>query len=52
MVAAYWTVSISLVFVNKWLLAGSSKLDAPLFVTWYQVCCTAAGCAAPLCSAR
>uniref|UniRef100_A0A182TU73 Sugar phosphate transporter domain-containing protein n=1 Tax=Anopheles melas TaxID=34690 RepID=A0A182TU73_9DIPT len=35
-VAAYWVISILTVFVNKALLSGL-KLDAPLFVTWFQV---------------
>ncbi|XP_067929349.1 GDP-fucose transporter 1-like [Watersipora subatra] len=36
-VAAYWVVSISLVFLNKHLLSGDDvKLDAPLFITWFQ----------------
>jgi len=36
-VAAYWFVSISLVFINKYLLSSKDlKLDAPLFVTWFQ----------------
>jgi len=36
-VAAYWFVSISLVFLNKYLLSSKDlKLDAPLFVTWFQ----------------
>lgn len=36
-VAAYWFVSIALVFINKYLLSSSElKLDAPLFVTWFQ----------------
>jgi len=40
-VALYWSVSISLVFVNKALLKGDElKLDAPLFVTFYQCLCT------------
>nr|CAG4640956.1 EOG090X081X [Eulimnadia texana] len=48
-VSAYWVVSISLVFVNKALLSGSSepgkaKLDAPLFVTWFQCVVTVAIC--------
>ena len=34
-VAAYWFVSISMVFLNKHLLSGE-RLDAPLFV-WYEV---------------
>ncbi|XP_045599714.2 GDP-fucose transporter 1 [Procambarus clarkii] len=45
-VALYWTVSISLVFVNKSLLGGSSmgEKDAPLFVTWFQCVVTVAAC--------
>ena len=40
-VALYWSVSISLVFVNKALLKGDElQLDAPLFVTFYQCVCT------------
>ncbi|CAD6185341.1 unnamed protein product [Caenorhabditis auriculariae] len=36
-VAAYWIFSIGLVFINKYLLSSDElKLDAPLFVTWYQ----------------
>lgn len=36
-VALYWGVSISMVFLNKYLLKSDSlKLNAPLFVTWYQ----------------
>uniref|UniRef100_A0A183BJ68 TPT domain-containing protein n=1 Tax=Globodera pallida TaxID=36090 RepID=A0A183BJ68_GLOPA len=36
-VFAYWTCSISLVFLNKHLLSSPDlKLNAPLFVTWYQ----------------
>jgi len=34
-VAAYWVVSISMVFLNKYLLS-SVQLDAPIFITWYQ----------------
>merc|ERR1712079_204231 len=41
-VAAYWFVSITLVFVNKTLLSGGSSLNAPLFITWYQCAVTAA----------
>lgn len=37
-------VSITLVFVNKSLLSGSEKLDAPLFVTCYQCIVTVAAC--------
>lgn len=44
-VAAYFVVSISLVFVNKWLLsADSSTIPAPLFVTWYQCVVTVLIC--------
>ena len=43
-VACYWFVSITMVFVNKSLLSGSEKLDAPLFVTWYQCVVTVAAC--------
>ncbi|VDO03464.1 unnamed protein product [Rodentolepis nana] len=36
-VSLYWVVSISLVFINKWLLSNSDTLlDAPMFVTWFQ----------------
>ncbi|XP_046406180.1 GDP-fucose transporter 1 [Ischnura elegans] len=36
-VALYWVVSITTVFVNKALLSQQVvNLDAPLFVTWYQ----------------
>jgi GDP-fucose transporter C1 len=34
-VSSYWVCSISLVFLNKYLLS-SVDLDAPLFITWYQ----------------
>jgi GDP-fucose transporter C1 len=37
-------VSITLVFVNKSLLSGAEKLDAPLFVTCYQCIVTVAAC--------
>uniref|UniRef100_A0A1I7XXZ6 TPT domain-containing protein n=1 Tax=Steinernema glaseri TaxID=37863 RepID=A0A1I7XXZ6_9BILA len=44
-VSAYWVCSIGLVFVNKYLLSSSDlKLDAPLFVTWYQCVCTVGLC--------
>lgn len=36
-VALYWFVSISLVFLNKQILSGKShNLNAPFFVTWFQ----------------
>ena len=37
-----------MVFVNKSLLSGSSSVDAPLFITWYQCAVTAAACYATL----
>lgn len=37
-VLAYFVVSISLVFSNKLLLSSKgSTIEAPLFVTWFQV---------------
>jgi len=42
-VALYWSVSISMVFLNKYLLKSDSlQLNAPLFVTWYQCIVTVA----------
>ncbi|KAJ1368577.1 GDP-fucose transporter [Parelaphostrongylus tenuis] len=36
-VSAYWTCSIGLVFLNKYLLSSQElKLNAPLFVTWFH----------------
>lgn len=36
-IALYWTVSISMVFVNKHLLSGFyGDMDLTVFVTWYQ----------------
>ncbi|XP_798515.2 GDP-fucose transporter 1 [Strongylocentrotus purpuratus] len=44
-VCAYWFISISLVFMNKYLLSSKSlKLDAPLFVTFYQCVVTVMLC--------
>ncbi|CEF60354.1 GDP-fucose transporter 1 [Strongyloides ratti] len=44
-VSAYWITSIGLVFVNKYLLSSPElKLDAPLFITWYQCICTVGFC--------
>lgn len=44
-VILYWSVSISLVFVNKYLLKSDSlKLDAPLFVTFFQCVVTVVLC--------
>jgi len=45
-VSSYWFVSITMVFMNKYLLSSPDlKLDAPLFVTWYQCVVTVALCA-------
>ncbi len=35
-VAAYWVVSISMVYLNKIVLSGKYSIPAPLFVTWFQ----------------
>jgi GDP-fucose transporter C1 len=36
-VCAYWVVSISMVYLNKFLLSRpDASIPAPLFVTWYQ----------------
>jgi GDP-fucose transporter C1 len=36
-IALYWAVSISMVFLNKYLLSSPDlRLDAPLFITWFQ----------------
>ncbi|MCP9266095.1 GDP-fucose transporter 1 [Dirofilaria immitis] len=41
----YWLCSIGLVFLNKYLLSNESlKLNAPLFVTWYQCFVTVVLC--------
>mmetsp|Transcript_4643 Transcript_4643/g.7712 ORF Transcript_4643/g.7712 Transcript_4643/m.7712 type:complete len:355 (+) Transcript_4643:83-1147(+) len=40
-VASYWFVSISMVYLNKYLMNGN-ELSAPLFVTWYQCVVTCA----------
>lgn len=42
-VSLYWSVSIALVFINKYLLKSEElNLDAPLFVTFFQCVCTVA----------
>ena len=41
-VALYWFVSITLVFVNKALLSPGTTFSAPLFVTWFQCVVTVA----------
>ncbi|CAD5218792.1 unnamed protein product [Bursaphelenchus okinawaensis] len=44
-VSSYWACSIGLVFLNKYLLSSPSlKLNAPLFVTWYQSLTTVVLC--------
>jgi len=43
-VALYWFVSITMVFVNKSLLSGKKNFSAPFFVTWFQCVVTVAGC--------
>uniref|UniRef100_H2Z4I3 Sugar phosphate transporter domain-containing protein n=1 Tax=Ciona savignyi TaxID=51511 RepID=H2Z4I3_CIOSA len=44
-VALYWGVSISMVFINKYLLKSDQlKLNAPMFVTWFQCVVTVALC--------
>lgn len=40
-VASYWVISISLVFINKYLLSSEDlKLDTPIFITFYQCVCS------------
>ncbi|XP_066439518.1 GDP-fucose transporter 1 isoform X1 [Eleutherodactylus coqui] len=44
-VMLYWFISITMVFLNKYLLDSPSlRLDAPLFVTFYQCLVTVALC--------
>lgn len=43
-VALYWFISITMVFVNKALLSGAEKLEAPIFVTCYQCVVTVIAC--------
>lgn len=44
-VAAYWVVSISMVYLNKLLLTNTdATIAAPLFVTWYQCVVTCVIC--------
>ena len=44
-VACYFVISISLVFVNKVLLSTESvSIPAPMFITWYQCVVTALIC--------
>ena len=44
-VATYWFVSISMVYLNKSLMSGENvSIPAPLFVTWFQCVITALIC--------
>ena len=44
-VATYWVVSISMVYLNKILLSNEdASIPAPLFVTWYQCVVTCIVC--------
>lgn len=44
-VATYWFVSISMVYLNKVLMSNDGiSIEAPLFVTWYQCLITALIC--------
>lgn len=44
-VATYWFVSISMVYLNKALMSSASvSIPAPLFVTWFQCVVTAFIC--------
>lgn len=44
-IAMYWFVSISMVYLNKILMSSESvSMDAPLFVTWFQCVVTCLIC--------
>lgn len=44
-VAAYWFVSISMVYLNKVLMSNDAvSISAPLFITWFQCVVTAIIC--------
>ena len=44
-IASYWVVSISMVYLNKILLSSAdASIPAPLFVTWYQCVITCVIC--------
>lgn len=46
-IASYWVVSISMVYLNKVLLSNPEmSIPAPLFVTWYQCVLTCIICVA------
>jgi len=44
-VATYWCVSISMVYLNKLLMSNDAvSIEAPLFITWFQCVVTALIC--------
>ena len=44
-IALYWVVSISMVYLNKMLVSSEdSSIPAPMFITWYQCVITVAIC--------
>ena len=44
-IASYWVVSISMVYLNKMLLSSDNvSIPAPIFVTWYQCVLTCIIC--------
>jgi solute carrier family 35 (GDP-fucose transporter), member C1 len=44
-IAAYWFVSISMVYLNKMLMSSESvSIPAPLFITWFQCVVTVVIC--------
>jgi len=44
-VATYWAVSISMVYLNKILMSSDAvSIDAPLFITWFQCVVTTLVC--------
>lgn len=36
-IVLYWAVSISLVYLNKYIISSNSNVSVPIFVTWSQV---------------
>ena len=50
-IALYWTVSISLVYINKYIVSrqedpsdgAEKKPSVPIFITWSQVHCVRQG---------
>ena len=43
-IASYWFVSISMVYLNKTLMSGDTSIPAPMFITWYQCLITVLIC--------